>query len=199
MSFIKSFIKENIFIVLGIALPLLLIAFISIIQAVSKISIDPPHYKIAYLHKDNSASYPTKLITRIDPETKKLTVSVIRIPNGNTSSFISPDATLYIYDAQNDDLVSYPFDSLHFEKATENKRKAFTLPKEVQNLRFIQNTTAPDGYKFDDSYHRQGFYMNLFGHRNNKTFSIVRNGVRIDLPKTQNWPKPTFIGWVENE
>ncbi len=187
-----GFIKENIFIVLGITLPLALVAFLSLSQHLSQINVEPPQYKIAYLLGD-TRDYRNDLRIKIAPDTKTLKLSLKKNKNKPSNA----DVTLHIYDASKDDLQSYPIDIESIYK--ENKTINIPLPDTFKHIKFRNKETALDGYKFERAGYRNGSVLTeIFGYsRHNRKDFIVKDGNRIELPSTMPWPHTKFIGWVE--
>ena len=190
-----SFIKENIFIILGVSLPLLLIGLLALFQAASKIETAPPEYRAAYII--NNQSYGMRLVTNIDSETKHLKISATVLKNIDNTR-INRDTKLYVY-REESGLQTYILDTSNISEKNKDKEVVIPLPEEVKNLKFISNTTSPDGYEFEHSVYRNGNLMTeIFGYnRHKRKDAVIKNGVKVFLPNTSRWPQTKFIGWIE--
>ena len=190
-----SFIKENIFIILGVSLPLLLIGLLALFQAASKIDTAPPEHRAAYIV--NNQAYGMRLVTNIDSETKHLKISATVLKNIVDSGGIR-GTTLYIYKKESG-LQTYILDTSNISEENKGKEVIIPLSEEIKNLKFISNTTSPDGYKFEHSVYRSSNLMTeIFGYnRHKRKDAVIKNGIKVFLPNTSRWPQTKFVGWIE--
>lgn len=188
-----NFIKENLFIVLGVTLPIILIAFLSIVQTIQKSGIEPPVHKVAYLVTNQLYGITVK--SSIDNKTKKLSVTL----QSNNKNKLNNNASLtaYIYHPDmNGTPKAYEFDLPEIEKKGKYTLK---MPKDLKNMQFINKKIAPDGYEYKQSSYRSGNLMTeIFGYNNrNRNDVIARKGFQIELPEAKRWNSTHFIGWVK--
>ena len=191
-----NFIKENLFIVLGVTLPLILIVFLSLVQAIQKAGIEPPAYKAAYIMTDRI--YGTNITTTINKTTNELSVTL----TSNNGKPLSNNAriTAYIYQPDADTYPqSYEFDLSKVNITGKGKYK-LPIPNDLKNTQFLDDKRSPDGYEYKKNSYRNGNLMTeIFGYRNrNREHSISKKGLRFGLPETKGWNNNThFIGWVK--
>ncbi len=191
-----SFIKENIFIIMGVCLPLILVGLLALLQFASKASIEPPQYKVAYIVNDRS--YDMKVSSEIDKKTKHLKISAKVSNNFGNYNARNGDVTLYIY-KEDTGLETYNLDISKVSEENKDKKVVIPTPEEIKDTKFISDKTSPDGYKHEHSVYRNGNLMTeIFGYnRHRRKDAIVKKGVKVFLPETSRWPQTDFVGWVE--
>jgi hypothetical protein len=192
-----NFIKENLFIVMGVTLPLILIGFLAVVQTIQKASISPPTHHVAYLKK--TQFYNATVVPKINKNNQKLSIT-LKSHNGNDLNK-NAKLTAYIYHPDMGETpTEYSFDLSKID-IKEKTDYTLPLPKKLKDISFIDKTTSPDGYQYKEGHRNNGNIMSeIFGYSRYSRQSIVeKKGFPIRLPETKGWNNTVFIGWVENE
>ena len=184
----SRFIKENIALVAGISLPVLLVIVFWIATAIPNMTVADPGYDMIYSVDDYDYNSALKGRVRLDVEDGKLRAvfhsdsgqqyrNTPRIFYFDVSSGSTHEMTLDIPgDLQDGQLLESPEASL------------YTLSKK---------SIAPDGYHFDDSYSsRRGFLFLGDGYRYRGTIRKDGRAVKIPVHGEHYRGDLRFIGWV---
>lgn len=191
----RKFFKDNFVIISGIILPVLLVVFLFISTEVTRSLESAPEYSVIYSSKK---LYIHNYKHSIDE-------------NGNLSTCLVPPLNNYNYNfKENDGIVFFiyhpitnKFEKYDIDSPTEYDDKLkcipLKLPKELRNLKIIDNNISPDGYRLEKSYNYSNGILNIFtpSYRNNDLL-LIKNRNRVKIYNSELHPyRVNFIGWVD--
>ncbi len=185
----KAFLKENIVLVAGIALPLLLTIIFFVTTQITKISTKDPQYSFLYTANQ---SYTYNSQYRVIVKNNKAYLSYIP-PRNDSHNTQHNNLELYLYSPQTEQatLIELP-------EIVNLKKKQQILIKETADLNLSANKVSPDGYMFGKNYRRSGNLMTeLFGsgYRNRSNHSLTKGPKTYNIPNNNSY-YIAFVGWV---
>lgn len=189
----KDFLKENIALVAGIALPIVLIAFFFIAERVAQETVPDPQYSALFAVNYNK-SYDNQPYA-IALEDGRLAIRKTKDVKDN--AYIQKPE-LYLFDRRTlfADKVEIDFD--HPDK--DGTISSPTL--DALNRRAITpGPASPDGYRFEyDSRYRSGLFGEIFGMGHTSSYyALVRPPRSIPVKGPQAIYQAEFLGWVADE
>lgn len=186
----KAFLKENLVLVAGIALPLILTLVFFAATQLEKATTPDPEYKVAYVANDRySYNNAYKIVIR----NKKAYLSFIP-PKKDAHRNHSDMPELYVFDPATgkNEIIDLP-------DIVEGTDKQEVLIPELSSLRFSTNRTSPDGYSLDRNYRRGGNLMTeMFGggYRSGSNNLTLNNGQKSVSISNAPRHHSQFVGWV---
>lgn len=197
----SGFFRENFVTILGIALPLLLVAVFALARVVSEAAVAAPEYKAVYAQ--SGYMYGGKFIYRVSPEKKLVVIYEGPRTNGPLPTQAQPvTTTVYVTDAKTGAVTkhSYTMANAFAQGVTTIDTKDFDLQVAAQG------PTAPDGYVFTDgkgnNYNYSGGILpEIFGYNGRYGSSdkmIVKSGRSFELESVNNYDPFEFIGWTKD-
>lgn len=193
----KTLLKQNFTLVLGIALPFLLVIFLMLAQFTARLTIEPPQYDVVYMTQSNYAGdYSATLSTD-----GRLELYFMRPKNSTDyNPVIQPESRIFIFNPRTETVQSFVLDVP--QSAEPGIKIAIAIPEPLKNLNLTTNQTAPDGYVFRQMQSYNGNFMTeLFGgYRNRFGYELYKNGLRIAVPGPLNYygHQQVFVGWTVN-
>lgn len=190
---IKRFIKENLVLVIGLSLPLLLIVLFFVATVIPKSMATPPQYEMLFtVTKYDYQNAPDYLLSYAVKD-KHLILKAKKNEEKPKNSNIN---TLLAYDAKTETVREINIDT---SKLTETNSEM--VVEETKNYVIDNSTVSPDGYKLEGpNYSGGGLMGGLFGGGYRNTgFRITKGNVSYKLPETQQdfyYNQVKFIGWV---
>lgn len=191
-----SFFKENLVVVVGVALPLLLVLIFGIARMVSTVSVDPPQFKAVYAEKDGYSYGQFKY--DVDT-TGKLVVTYEAQPySGQRAEKPVPARVkIHVWDPNTGSDKKFTV-----QVPDANAAGVTTADtSELANVVIQEGTKSEDGYEYSDAYTRgpDGIMPEIFGYRGsyNDRFRVHKNGRSFYLPQEQRYNEITFIGWAK--
>ena len=193
MSF-KNFVRENLVLVTGITLPILLMFFFMLSTLIPQTLSDPPQYDLVFYTDDYSgrSSVPVNV------------------------NFTVKDGTLTAqYTANKKDVYHYSWRKLYlFDAKTQTTRELpFPIPdvnnrdrwnetvEATKDLKLDTTLQAPDGYELSyEGYSRSGLINDLFWGGSGSREVRLRKGassLRLGNHETFYYYSVHFIGWVK--
>lgn len=194
------FIKENFVLVVGLALPvLLMIAFMIFATLPQKLS-DPPGYDLVFSTSDfNTASSNLPVSVNFVVRDGKLKAQFVADDSPGSSGHLWRN--LYVYEAGTGKVRQLPFGYPHDMESITGMREA--LVESTQDLMLDTTPVAPDGYQLSyDGYSRSGLFNSLFwggGYSNEPRLRKGGSSVRLaaDYSNTAfQYGDVQFLGWV---
>jgi hypothetical protein len=191
---VRTFFRENLMIIVSIALPLLVAIFFALATVLPGLfAASPQHDLLLSLH-GRSTDRTSELNIKFAVENGQVRVLAIQPEIPHTQDI----PRLFRYDHAKNKVteiaIPLPADTSGFEQET-----AIAVP-ELEDLKVVGTLVAPDGYEFRGRRRSGGLMMELFGASRNRTdVSIARNGSirRIRLPASDYWYNDIrFLGWV---
>ncbi|AKS41285.1 hypothetical protein [Wenzhouxiangella marina] len=191
-----GFLRKHLFIVLGVALPLLLILFVFVAQQAARWGVPAPITPVLYL---TDPHYSGSQFVRWTVREQHLKLSVV-VPE---NAYLPPAAVdrpvrLALFDPRTDTLetieVTLP------EPLKPGLRADLALPPRLQAIRLSDAAESPDGYRFEQRSRRSGGLVGaLFGLGGRRAgYQLVRDGVGYEVPPASGYVyhNNAFIGWV---
>jgi len=192
----KSFLRENLMIVVSIALPLLVVIFFALASVLPGLYATPPAYDLLLTHQGGVLATDSPVKISLTVKEERLSATLIK-SNGNT---YGNNPRIFRYDHVSGEVreinIPIPADMAELPEGSE-------LPvPELARLRISSALRAPDGYEFRGYRRGGGLMMELFGgNRNRHDVTIAKDGaiVRLRLPASDYWyGEVRFLGWVIN-
>lgn len=191
----QGFFKENIALVAGVALPVLLVLFFVIASVVPRYFVDPPKYDLVFSvreWREDSVSVSFEVVRG------KLRAKLVKTDAGEGSH---SSERLFVFDHETmstkEITLEIP-DDLEF--APDNTAR---IPVEgLVNATIDTNNIAPDGYSFENEhYYHNGLMSEFFiggSGRYRYLPAISKNGATHKIPRTDNlyYHDFDFLGWI---
>ncbi len=193
---LKNLIKENLVLVIGLTLPVLLIALFFLATVLPRSLATPPQYEMVFSYDkyeyNNPPAYNTQFIVRDGRLMAVLAENAKPQQNYNVSH-------LMIYDGKTESVreISYVL-----PKVEMTNDRTEILVEEMKNFKIDTSSKSPDGYEFNYSgYGHGGIATDIFvggSYRNN--YSIRKGAVafKVNMPRDQYYyyNNLKFIGWI---
>ena len=193
-SVLKSFIRDNLLIVVSIALPLLVIILFALASTIPSLLAPPPEYDLLLSMHDRVATNSSQIRYNFVVKDGQLKARVYEIEK--TSYQGNPRLFLYQHSSGVVKEIDFqiPDDIGDLTDSTE-----VAVP-ELIGRELSATLLAPDGYEFRGRRDGGGLMTNLFGGRRNRTdVSIAKDGavIRVRLPSSEYWySNVRFVAWV---
>jgi hypothetical protein len=190
----KSFLRENLMIVVSIALPLLVVVFFALASLLPRLYSTPPGFDLLLSLQDRSTAKTSPVMISLVVKEEKLRAIVVKADNPNYTNY----PRLFRYDHLTGKVseinIPIPENSDELDEGSEIPVPGF------ENLRVSDALQAPDGYEFRGRRRGGGLMTELFGGSRYRTdVSIAKNGaiVRVHLPESDYWYNNVrLVGWV---
>lgn len=191
MITIKRILKENLTLVVGVALPILLVIVFYFAAVLPKILVPSPKTDLLYL----TTPYPHDGITAevkdgilkiwITPEVRKGNLPMPRLFRFNAKIQTTTEIPITLSSAPGIVVL--------------NKREELIIP-DIKDLTLDTEDISPDGYKVEISSFNGSGVANLFLLNTKRTLIISKNGNVINVSDDQNnidkYKSIKFIGWI---
>lgn len=191
---IKNFLKDNVVLVIGLSLPVLLILLFFMATVLPKSSATPPQHGLlfAYVRYDYQSTSPYNIDFFVKDRALRARISTSENKNSTYNK-----KQLMLYDGKTESVREIVFDPAQFAKVNNN---ADVILAETQHLQIDSATSAPDGYRFEGpNYGHGGLIGELFGGGyRNQLYRVKKGNVAYKIPNTQNtyYNNLQFLGWV---
>ncbi len=193
---VSNFIKQNFVLLLGIALPALLVVGFMITASMPQKMGPRPQYPVlftVYSYANDSAPYNVEYIVKADKLYARLTA--------RKNEYGASKRDLYLFDAQKDSVTK--IDTALPDDIGDDKQRDVPVADFAQNI-IDKSSKSPDGYTLENgSYRSRGIVGELFGGRSGYYESSLRHddGWRYKIPahagNNYNYSNLEFIGWVK--
>ncbi len=192
---VSNFIKQNFVLVLGIALPALLVVGFMITASMPQKMGPKPQFPVlftAYEYSGNNVPYNIEYIVKADKLYARLTA--------RTNEYGGSKRDLYVFDAQKDSVTK--INPVLPDDIGDDKQRDVPVADFAQNV-IDKASKSPDGYTLENgSYRSRGIVGELFGGRSGYYESSLRHdsGWRYKIPQhagNYNYGNLEFIGWVK--
>lgn len=190
-----NWIKENLVLVAGVSLPVLLILFFMLAKVIPEKAVaDPKHKAVIALQSYNSGyNFSFKV------KDGKLNVTYTA-PKDVYDNGSREESKILIYDGATGEAESITLEIP--ENAIAGKAVDIKLPR-LDKLTLSNSETAPDGYMFQrEGYRNSSFVAEIFSYNNRRTpHSLTKDGRIITIAplKDRYYGDVNFIGWVMEE
>ena len=188
----RRFFKQNYALVMGIVLPLALIAVFFLAGKASVMSVPDPQYDAVFAsnYSPRGSNYPY----RIGIDDGKLYIRVRPTKEGTKPRQVV-EPIIYVFDHKTHYAKKVDID---FDNVVDGKVRDPELDA-LNRKRINSDPVSPDGYAFERNPRSgNGLFAGIFGwRRHNRTYYVLRSGVRT-VPVLGPQPIYTshFIGWV---
>jgi hypothetical protein len=193
----SNFVKDNFVLILGIALPALLMAGFLVMASVPQALTDPPKYDLIFTENDYQPSNHITVGLELFVKNGVLTARYTPNTKGTTTSYWKK---IYRYDAAQKKVHPLTFlVPANADKMTEPREEAVAA---TAGLTLDTSTEAPDGYSLSQGYYgRTGIFGDLFmGSSSYSNEARLKKGAAsVRLLSDGGSPfgsDAQFLGWV---
>ncbi|HNV88382.1 MAG TPA: hypothetical protein PKL53_05400 [Methylotenera sp.] len=188
----KNWIKENLVLVIGLTLPLLLIVLFFVATVIPKAFGTPPQYEMLFAATQYDYQKTAEFSLNFNVKNKQLMVKPKKIEDKNTNY---NQVKLFVYDGKTETTREITLDNSKFTDGVE------VALEETRSFEIDTNNASPDGYVLDGpNYSGSGLLGGLFGGGyRNSGFRVKKGGVGYKIPNTQQdyyYNQVQFIGWI---
>lgn len=200
-----KWIKDNLVLVAGIALPVLLVAGFFLLSKAPAVLTDPPEYDFLLVAYRYDHQHPRDFNLSFDVRDRKLQGKVTPAKEGQSTPS-RQYAGIFRYNAADNsfDEVAYELP----EGIDGLEEPLFFLVEETAHLDLDKRKKSPDGYVFEYLGYRGrgGLLGELFGmsRRYDSNYVLNRDGAYLNLPKPASdayyyLHDLHFMGWITAE
>lgn len=188
----KNWIKENLVLVIGLALPVLLIVVFFVATVLPKMASTPPQYEVLFSVQDYSQKTKTDYIVDFKVKNNQL---MVKTKKAEDKDSYYNSKKLMAYDAKTEVMREISIDQSKFGDGAE------IVLAETKNMTLDTAMVAPDGYMMENQqYNNNGLVGGLFGgggRNSNYRFKKGSVGYKINTPQNNYYyDQLLFIGWV---
>jgi hypothetical protein len=200
----KKWIKENLVLVSGIVLPLLLVLGFFILSNAPRLLADPPEYDFLLIGYRYDYQHPINYTLKFEVRDGKLSGKAI--PNDKDTNYGNQQlASIFRYRAETNTFEELLFD-LPEELDSADEPISLNLTSTNQ-FELDKRNKSPDGFQFEYRGYRGrgGLLGEIFGMRRRyeSNFVLKKNSAYFDLPKPAADPyyQPDlhFMGWIVSD
>ena len=192
---LKTMIKQNLVLVVGLTLPLLLILLFFIASVLPKSMGTPPQYELLF----TTTKYETQPPDYVFDLSVKDRQLMVKARKNDQKERVYQSVRLMAYDGRSETVREIPLDTAKL--AQQALLEAVPL-HETTGWQIDTASVAPDGYVLDTpNYGSHGLLGGLFGgsYRNNE-YRLKKGSVGYKVPTLQPgnyyYGQLQFIGWV---
>jgi hypothetical protein len=183
-----SFFKQNFSLVVGVALPVLLVLFFWLATVVPRILVEPPQHNLIFTSDHYDYNAQVNGTVRFDVKGGQLRAF---FHEGDTQGYRQVPRLFY------------------FNVKTESTREiALDIPEDLkdgsaigipdlENHEFSNESRSPDGYSFDNSYRgRHGLIFGGSSYRYHAKIEKDGRAIKIPMPgRSSTYDNLRFLGW----
>jgi hypothetical protein len=192
----KSFLRENLMIVVSISLPLIIVVLFALASVLPHLYAAPPAYDLLIMHQGRvlATEFPVRIELAVQDE--RLSATVVKAKR----SAYGNNPRIYRYDHESGQIreIDIPIP----DKIGELPEGTEIPVPELAGLRLSNSLGAPDGYEFRGYRRGGGLMTELFGgSRYRHDVAIAKDGavVRLNIPNSDEWyGGARFLAWVIN-
>lgn len=191
----KKFVKENLVLVVGLTLPLMLVLLFFVATLIPKAMGTPPQYEMLFTTTRYDYQNPPDFDINFYIKNQKLMVKSRKVDQQHRGYHTK---LLMAYDGRTETVREISLDMAQFAKISDGNE---VLLQETNGWIIDASPVSPDGYKLDlPSYESGGLVGGIFGggYRNN-SYSLKKGSVGYRIPDTQGvyyYNQMQFVGWV---
>jgi len=190
----KNFLRENMMIVVSIALPLLVVLFFALASVLPGMFSTPPEFDLLLSHQGRTTAKTSAVRISLTVEEGQLKALVVKTEG--TSYPNNP--RLFRYDHLTGEVVEI---DIRLPENVAELAEGSEIPiPQLAGRKISEALRAPDGYEFRGRRRGGGLMTELFGGSRYRTdVSIAKNGavVRVRLPESDYWYNDVrLVGWV---
>lgn len=193
---VKKFLKENLVLVMGIGLPILLVILFFLTSVVPKALTEPPQHELLFsvIRYDYQTASSANFDFFVEDGVLKS-----RTGKADQQNMNRYHKKLIVYDAGAGSMREISYDASKLSSAAEGTE---TVIEETRNMVIDTSSKAPDGYTFEGSTYSSGGLVSelFFGGYRNQGYRIVKGKAAYKIPNTFGETyyagNVQFIGWV---
>lgn len=194
----KNFIKQNLVLVTGLMLPLLLIVLFFVATVIPKSMGTPPQYEMLFTTVKYEYQNQPDYLLDFAVKDQRVIVKVKKNEDKNKSY---NSKKLMAYDGKTETVREIAVDIDSIGKAAASGEMVLEATK---NMMIATEITSPDGYVLEGpSYGNSGLVGGLFGGGyRNSGFRLKKGSVGYKVPNVQQdyyYNQVQFLGWVVNK
>lgn len=192
----KNFIKNNLVLVVGLTLPLLLILLFFVATVIPKAFSAPPQYEMLFTTARYDYQNPPDYHLDFMIKDQKLMVKPRKIDDKNRMAYHTK--LLMAYDGRSETVREISLDMTQVEKIAAGNDAVL---QETGGWIIDASPVSPDGYTLEGpNYRGGGLVGDIFGggYRNHG-YRLKKDSVGYRIPDTQGvyyYNQMQFIGWV---
>jgi hypothetical protein len=201
---LNKWFRENLVLVSGILLPVLLVAGFFVLNNAPSMLADPPRYDFLVVGYRYDYQHPGVYYLSFEVRDGRLTGRAVP-RDGSNPNVNRQYASIFRYDA-----AANTFEEITYElpEGLDDIEEPVPLPlTETSGLKLDSRRPSPDGYTFEFLGYRGrgGLLGEIFGmrRRNESGYGLKKGSAYIDLPRPLSDPYYTndlhFLGWVIGE
>jgi hypothetical protein len=186
-----KFFKENFVLIVGLALPVLLVVLFFMASVMPKYFSTPPQHKLYFAVMDYTSGSPA---LRVDYFVKEGKIKA-DVRKGKVGAGHLRGEKLMVYDPVTQSVQEIAFDASQIGDGAEER---VVIVDETKDVKISTSTRAPDGYVFDSGTgYRSGLVTDLFSGGGGRSLRVVKDGVayRIPVSKESYAYNVDFLGW----
>lgn len=196
-----NFIKQNFALVLGLALPALLMVFFLVSTMIPQSLSDPPKHSLVFSIHDYPNNYQSPVNLRLYVKDGKLTAQYTKIVQNSPNNYYTGWKKLYLFDASTQKVRELTFGFPSEPEKIEGMREE--VVEATKDLKLDTTTESPDGYSLShEGYSRSGLFNDIFWGGGYSSEARLRKGassVKLVGPNDRSYfyyGNVEFIGWV---
>ena len=191
---IKTMIKQNLALVVGLSFPVLLIIIFLLATVIPKALGNPPQHELLFVTSKYDYQTPNDYIVDFSVKDSQLKVKVRKNDDKNIDHNLKK---LMIYDGKSETVREVRID---WSRAASSANAGEVLLDETKLFQIDSAETSPDGYVLDGpNYGDAGLLGGMFGGGNRGGgYRIKKGSVAYKLPvnQTDYYQQVQFLGWV---
>lgn len=193
---LKNSLKENLALIMGLSLPVILIVVFFLASVLPKSLATPPRYELLFSISlyDSSASLPYQVSFFV-----KKGALYARINKSDNKNPVFYSRKVMAYNGETDSIREIGYDHSQFKDAANGSD---FLLEETRDMTIDSSFKSPDGYVFEGrSFGRGGLVQELFGGGyRNRDPRLKKGAVAYKIPLTSYidhyYGDVQFIGWI---
>lgn len=189
----KNWLKENLVLLAGLTLPLLLILLFFVATVIPKALGTPPQYEVLFTSMRYDHQNQPDYFLEFSVKNQQLMVKAKK--NDKNSGYSTK--SLFAYDGKTESVREITLD---ISKTVNGTSGEAVVLEETKTWVVDNATISPDGYALDGpNYHSGGLVGGLFGFNDYNAFRLKKGGVGYKVPNGQSnyyYSQPQFVGWV---
>ena len=192
----KNWIKENLVLVIGLTLPILLIVLFFLASVLPKSLGTPPQYEMLFSTTKYEYQKSPDYVIDFKVKDKKIMVSAKKLDDKNNNG---NSIKLMAYDGKTETVREITIDNVKTGAAASSGE---IVLDETKDLTIDTNAVSADGYVLDASnYNSGGLLGGLFGGGyRNSGYRVKKGAVGYKIPNLQAndyYNQLQFVGWVK--
>ena len=213
----QKFVKDNLVLLTGILLPILLIVLFMVASTLPRMMATPPQYDFLFTDSQyhSNLSSPVNISLKVDDKTGKIGAIITENQKYENNNYYRNNyfPVVYRYDARH--RTARAINHSYFrevlqeqgEKLLEDKN--LEIPDFLSGLTLDKNTVSPDGYTLDTDYRRRyndslaGFMFSMGRGSRYRGYQLKKGNAAFSFEVSNadgnhyyHGNQFTFLGWV---